>query len=101
MGKRTIILITTLLLGVITIFSACGRNETSTNRMTTTEAESETSTISKEKPTTKNDAEKILVAYFTWAENTTVENPDAVDTDATTSASVLAPGNVGRIADRN
>lgn len=40
----------------------------------------------------------ILIAYFTWAENTHVENPDAVDVDATTSASVLQPGNAAKIA---
>ncbi len=40
----------------------------------------------------------ILIAYFTWAENTYVENPDSVDTDATTSASVLPPGNAAKIA---
>lgn len=42
---------------------------------------------------------KILIAYFTWADNTYVENPDEVDTDATTSASVLPPGNTGKIAE--
>lgn len=41
---------------------------------------------------------KTLIAYFTWADNTYVENPEAVDVDATTSASVLQPGNVGLIA---
>lgn len=41
---------------------------------------------------------KILVAYFTWADNTQVANPQAVDVDASTSASVLAPGNVAKIA---
>lgn len=40
----------------------------------------------------------ILIAYFTWAENTHVEDPDSVDADATTSASVLMPGNVGLMA---
>lgn len=40
----------------------------------------------------------ILIAYFTWAENTIVANPDAVDVDAVTSASVLDPGNVARMA---
>lgn len=40
----------------------------------------------------------ILIAYFTWADNTQVENPDAVDVDATTSASVLPPGNAAKIA---
>lgn len=42
--------------------------------------------------------ENILIAYFTWADNTYVENPEKVDVDATTSASVLQPGNVGLIA---
>ena len=41
---------------------------------------------------------KILIAYFTWAENTTVAYTSAVDVDATTSASVLMPGNVGLLA---
>lgn len=40
----------------------------------------------------------ILIAYFTWAENTRVENPEAVDVDATISASVLAPGNTAKMA---
>ena len=41
---------------------------------------------------------RILIAYFTWAENTYVENPEAVDVDATTSASVLPPGNAAKMA---
>lgn len=41
---------------------------------------------------------RILIAYFTWADNTVVEDPSAVDVDATTSASVLAPGNAAKIA---
>lgn len=40
----------------------------------------------------------ILIAYFTWAENTEVEHPEQVDVDATTSASVLLPGNTARLA---
>lgn len=40
---------------------------------------------------------KILIAYFTWAENMVVEDPTAVDVDATTSASVLAPGHVAQM----
>ena len=40
----------------------------------------------------------ILIAYFTWAENTHVDDPNSVDADATTSASVLMPGNVGLLA---
>lgn len=42
--------------------------------------------------------EKILIAYFTWADNTYVTNPANVDIDASTSASVLIPGNVARMA---
>lgn len=41
---------------------------------------------------------KILIAYFTWAENTVVEDPSAVDVDATTSASVLSPGHAAQMA---
>lgn len=40
----------------------------------------------------------ILIAYFTWADNTVVSNPDDVDVDASTSASVLAPGNTAIMA---
>jgi flavodoxin len=41
---------------------------------------------------------KILIAYFTWADNTIVANPAAIDVDASTSASVLAPGNTTKLA---
>lgn len=41
---------------------------------------------------------RILIAYFTWADNTVVDDPSAVDVDATTSASVLAPGNAAKLA---
>lgn len=47
----------------------------------------------------ESDDHHILIAYFTWAENTVVEDPSAVDVDATTSASVLMPGNAGKLAD--
>ena len=33
----------------------------------------------------------ILIAYFTWAENTYVADPDSVDVDATTSAEIHSP----------
>ena len=42
--------------------------------------------------------EHILIAYFTWAENTYVAHPEEVDIDATTSASVLLPGNAAKLA---
>lgn len=41
---------------------------------------------------------KILIAYFTWAENTVIDDPSAIDVDATTSASVLAPGHAAQMA---
>lgn len=47
---------------------------------------------------TAEEGAKILIAYFTWAENTVVDDPSAVDVDATTSASVLAPGHVAQMA---
>ncbi|MDC7288700.1 hypothetical protein NXH76_12890 [Blautia schinkii] len=46
----------------------------------------------------KSNGQNILIAYFTWADNTHVENPEEVDVDATTSASVLPPGNAARLA---
>ena len=46
---------------------------------------------------TQNDS-KILIAYFTWSDNTVVENPASIDVDAETSASVLSPGNAELIA---
>ena len=45
-----------------------------------------------------DDTLKILIAYFTWADNTVVEDPSAIDVDATTSASVLTPGNAAKMA---
>lgn len=44
------------------------------------------------------EGSNILIAYFTWADNTVVEDPSSVDVDATTSASVLAPGNAAKLA---
>ncbi len=44
------------------------------------------------------ETSNILIAYFTWADNTVVEDPGTVDVDAATSASVLVPGNAAKIA---
>ena len=54
-----------------------------------------------EQPQTPEEAgsSSILIAYFTWADNAVVEDPSSVDVDATTSASVLAPGNAAKLAD--
>ena len=45
-----------------------------------------------------NTQNKILIAYFTWSDNTIVENPNSIDVDAETSASVLSLGNAELIA---
>lgn len=58
----------------------------------------EQSNSESETPTQPNAENKILIAYFTWADNTKVEDPSSVDVDASTSASVLAPGNAAKIA---
>ena len=68
----------------------------------------ETSTVD------NKESSKILIAYFSWADNTVVENEKASiesalkhyesigdqndNVDATSSASILQPGNVGKIA---
>ncbi len=67
-------------------------------------------------PTPEPETSRILIAYFTWADNTVVEDQDAAiqgvldhyesigdasryeEVDATTSASVVVPGNAARIA---
>ena len=46
----------------------------------------------------EEEGSHILIAYFTWADNTVVEDPSSVDVDATTSTSVLAPGNAAKLA---
>lgn len=40
----------------------------------------------------------VLIAYFTRAENVYLDNPDEIDIDATSSASVLLPGNAAIMA---
>ncbi len=49
-------------------------------------------------PAVAAPSDRILIAYFTWADNTTVERPEEVDLDAVTSASLLPPGNTAKIA---
>ena len=51
-----------------------------------------------EEPAANQSDSNILIVYFTWAENTKVENTDEVDVYATTSASVLLPGNTVKMA---
>lgn len=108
--KRTV----NLLLALCLVFSmsACSKGNDNTNindsepenivveeteeTAVQTEPSAESTTVSSEEP--QDTESNILIAYFTWAENTHVEDPSSVDVDATTSASVLMPGNVGLMA---
>lgn len=89
MRKLTAIL---LCLTICMSLAACGGQENESNNL----PEQNSSTVFTSLNHTANGDSNILIAYFTWAENTHVENPDAVDVDATTSASVLLPGNAGQ-----
>lgn len=64
--------------------------------------ESEPITITNEGETLNDhetSQEHILIAYFSWADNTAVEvDGNYSDVDAVTSASVVAPGNTARLA---
>ena len=91
-----------LALGMLISLAACG-GTTSGQGSSTPPADSQTtedaSEGSREQPQNTDENESnILIAYFTWADNTVVEDPSSVDVDATTSASVLAPGNAAKLA---
>ena len=88
--RRCVIVLCTLALMAL---SACGSAEVS--EASTLPSESK-SVPSETRP--EPQINKILIAYFTWAENTVVEDAGAVNVDATTSASVLLPGHVGQMA---
>lgn len=64
--------------------------------------ESEPITITNEEETLNDhetSQEHILIAYFSWADNTAVEvDGNNSNVDAVTSASVVAPGNTARLA---
>lgn len=95
--KKPIFLIT-LLFALITL-AGCGNQNTSKTTSQNNDNIDEKDTEEEVSDTEAViDTGKTLIAYFTWADNTYVENTEEVDVDATTSASVLQPGNVGLIA---
>ena len=94
MRKITYIL---LVFGLLCSVTACGKQEEPKNMAEPTGSRQDV-TIEKASESSRGKNEHILIAYFTWAENTSVSDPDSVDVDATTSASVLMPGNVGLLA---
>lgn len=74
----------------VCILTACQSNEGVSN-------DNEQQSVSLQGENVNADS-KILIAYFTWADNTQVDDPSSVDVDASTSASVLSPGNTEKIA---
>ena len=54
--------------------------------------------INKIPPETTTTNSKILITYFTWADNTHVEDVSSVNPDLSTSASLLPPGNAEIVA---
>lgn len=71
-----------------------GKSSFDTETMAPDSAESEDEALSDEEAISENsDGQKILVAYFSWADNTEQD-----DIDAVTSASVTVPGNVAQLA---
>lgn len=104
--KRPVALL--VLLTLLCSLTACGGNPTSQSisdvpessqnaeEIPDTPLNTDPPTVSQSSGVTGNS--NILIAYFTWADNTVVEDPSSVDVDATTSASVLAPGNAAKLA---
>lgn len=82
-----------LLICSMLIFSvACGGSADTESGQT--EASQESVQTSESTQTSRAEASRVLVAYFTWADNT--ENPEGVDEMA--SPSVHAPGHVAQLA---
>lgn len=83
------------------VFSACGNVETESRNEQTNTTEETTQTFEPGSnsqsgdPTSKepDNTGKILVAYFSWADNALTD-----DIDAMTSPSVAVPGNVAQLA---
>lgn len=88
--------LTAILLGAALMISLASCSNTTDNQPITERQSERVSNNSGSIDTNQQD--NILIAYFTWAENTHVENPESIDVDATTSASVLPPGNTARLA---
>lgn len=82
-----------LFLAMITLLlSACGNTQTEQSSISDKHAQS---TV-QEQQTENNDfseSKKVLIAYFSWAENAVQDNIDAM-----TSPSVSAPGNAAQLA---
>lgn len=80
------------------IMLSCTNNDTQKKDYIVSNIESSETTEKINALNISNTQNKILIAYFTWSDNTIVENPSSIDVDAETSASVLSPGNAELIA---
>lgn len=112
-----------LLAGLLTVLlGGCAGNSEQTEMTIVTEAEreaSEAETTNREITENRSESstkQKILIAYFTWADNTVVEDQEAAvqsamahyeamgdaalyGADAISSASVVVPGNTARLGE--
>ncbi|MBO1305614.1 hypothetical protein JZO70_05555 [Enterococcus sp. 669A] len=75
-----------MLLGALLFLGACSNQAN---------LESESSAAA---PPENREEARVLVAYFTWGENVGELDESSIDVDATTSASLALPGNVGKMA---
>ncbi|MGN0634479.1 MAG: cyclophilin-like fold protein [Oscillospiraceae bacterium] len=102
----------------VSCFTACNRQtKDNTNMDGMSQSQSANTYKEKTKVITEENSKHILIAYFTWADNTVVDDEDAAiksalshyesvgdtadysETDAVTSASIVAPGNTAKIAE--
>lgn len=92
MKKITAIILTFVL---VFSFAACssGKDHTEASSVNQNTETQNTGTQNAETPTT-TEGERILVAYFSWADNAVIEG----EVDAVSSPSVTAPGNVAQMA---
>ena len=105
MKNLIFILLSIIILSLSIIILSCNKENNSDKTIKTDYIVSniENSEINNNEKQTVNinytqNGSKILIAYFTWSDNTVVENPASIDVDAETSASVLSPGNAELIA---
>ncbi|MGH0052627.1 MAG: flavodoxin [Sphaerochaetaceae bacterium] len=94
---KKLVLITIFLISGL-LFASGNREQDGTIPTSSTRPASTASQADTPLWTSADGQTKVLIAYFTWADNTIVEHPEEVDVDASTSASVLHPGNTERLA---
>lgn len=104
MGRKPVRKWITVFVAIVTAFSLAGCGSLGSGNTDMPSASSSSENVTETKSVAEDgislvtessaETDKILIAYFTWAENAT----DTSGVDATTSASVQAPGNVAQMA---